>query len=521
MKKLFAILLALCMLTSVFVGCTENIPSGIESDTDAESDTTPESETDAMTNESTTPDGEITTDEGETTPESDPASESDTVAETTPETEPAYETNADGYRIAGTDSGIVRDGTPKKYFTIRMDDGITQDAKIIEILKKYDVDCITFYANSGLFGANWAWVGESAGRPDVTHIRYTRKEFASIYEGYDVGCHTQNHPSLKDCDDAKITSEVELDRKNLARLLDYTPVGMAWPGGDTEWNEHTVDTVMATTNIRFGSCTTSTNSFALPEYFMTWYPTCAFNAVNTFTLLQQFLDAEPTEDMLFYVWGHGYELDIGNSWDRFEEMIQMIAEAAAEDDSIVLVTNSEFYQLFKDEIPSWKGSVSETDPVGPVDVSEAESWDVKKDVVVHVNFDELRPDGSTNWDEGIFHPTNEGSAQWDRVADLSGSDALYLQFFGWIGTKGTEIGTFGYRIDSADPVWDPLFASTAGSDVLAAAPSFGAANATRMAVDIELRGLTGRHRVTVYYMDPAGKVVVLDKFTVIMPAAKE
>ena len=34
-------------------------------------------------------------------------------------------------------------------------------------------------------------------------------------------------------------------------------------------------------------------------------------------------------------------------------MIQMITEAAAEDDSIVLVTNSEFYQLFKDEIPSY------------------------------------------------------------------------------------------------------------------------------------------------------------------------
>ena len=29
-------------------------------------------------------------------------------------------------------------------------------------------------------------------------------------------------------------------------------------------------------------------------------------------------------------------------------------EAAEKDDSIVLVTNAEFYQLFKDEIPAWK-----------------------------------------------------------------------------------------------------------------------------------------------------------------------
>ena len=98
----------------------------------------------------------------------------------------------------GEGHGIVRDGTPKKYITIRMDDGITQDGRMIEIMKKYGVDCCTFYINTGLYGANWAWVGESSGRPDVTHIRYTRKELQSgIYDGFDVECHTVNHPSLK------------------------------------------------------------------------------------------------------------------------------------------------------------------------------------------------------------------------------------------------------------------------------------------------------------------------------------
>jgi hypothetical protein len=94
--------------------------------------------------------------------------------------------------------------------------------------------------------------------------------------------------------------------------------------------------------------------FSLPQYFMPWYPTRSFSDADSMTLLNEFLAADCTEDMLFYVWGHGYELDIYNTWDKFDLMIKTIAEAAEKDDSIVLVTNAEFYQLFKDEIPAWK-----------------------------------------------------------------------------------------------------------------------------------------------------------------------
>ena len=54
------------------------------------------------------------------------------------------------------------------------------------------------------------------------------------------------------------------------------------------------------------------------------------------------------QDQLFYVWGHGYELDQLSYYDEFEKLVKMMAEA----DDVVLVTNSEFYQLFKNEIPS-------------------------------------------------------------------------------------------------------------------------------------------------------------------------
>ncbi len=524
MKKAFAVLLCLCMLSALLVACGNEPPAGEETvpETTTESEATTVSETEPATTPETETVPETETEPApETVPETETEAETEpeTEPETLPETDPGYETDADGNKLAGSDSGIVRDGTPKKYFTIRMDDGITQDERIMEILKKYNTDCITFYANSSLFGTNWAWVGESAGRPDVTHIRYSRHEFADVYEGFDVGVHTKNHPSLKNLTDAQVTDEVEGDRLVWARILDYTPVGMAWPGGDTEWNERSIETVLATTNIRFGSCTTSTNSFKLPQYFMQWRPTCPVNATNLLYLAQKFIDAEPTEDMLFYVWGHGYELDLNNSWDTFEQLIKMITEAAAEDDSIVLVTNSEFYQLFKDEIPSWKNSdgEDETEPSNPIDPADYPLWNETKDVVVHLSFDELRPNGNTDWNAGVFHPINGGSIAWDHVASVS-SEVTFLQFFGWIGTKDAEIGTFGYQIDDGEPIWDAAFTHTTGSDVInAATGSFGASNASRMQIDIDLAGLSGEHTVSVCYKDPSGSIVLLDAFLVMLP----
>lgn len=338
--SLIVFLLLMTMTVATATGCerTETPTDTIVADTTAEESTMNDETIHASTAEETTA--------AETTAEETSAAETETEESSAAETD---------IPEAGLQSGVIRDGTPKKYFTIRFDDGITQDARIIELLKKYDMDCCTFYVNSGLLGANWEWVGQAFGKPEVTHQRYTKEELLSgIYDGFDVEAHTLTHPSLKNLSPRRVTREVQRDVDQLTEITGFTPVGVAWPGGDTEWNEQNLQTVLETTSVRYGVCTTYTSSFALPTYFMTWYPTCGFHEANALELTQRFIEAEPTEDMLFFIWGHGYEFDIFNSWDRLETVLKMISEAAAADDSIVLVTNAEFYQLFKDEIPSWK-----------------------------------------------------------------------------------------------------------------------------------------------------------------------
>ncbi|MBQ2256293.1 MAG: polysaccharide deacetylase family protein [Clostridia bacterium] len=286
--------------------------------------------------------------------------ESDTPAETTTEQPTEQETEAptteELTEIKTEEETIVpNDGKPKKFFTLSLDDGITQDLKVIEILKKYNVTCVSFNINTGLYGANWEWVGPTIGDPTIPHLRFTEEELKTgIYDGYEVLVHTMNHPSLKYYDKRpnQIKKEVGRDADNIEELTGVRPVGMAWPGGDTEYTDKTIELVLENTDIRFARGTTSTYNFELPEYFMKWMPTCSAIDPQCLTLAQQFIDAECTEDMLFYVWGHSYEFDLNNGkgYETFEQLVKMMSEA----EDVYLVTNTEFYKIYKDQIPSWK-----------------------------------------------------------------------------------------------------------------------------------------------------------------------
>ncbi len=285
----------------------------------------------------------------EPAPEASPGEEPGAAAESDPPAEEAEETEPD----AGTDAEAAPAETHTKYFTICFDDGITQDLKIMEIFRKYGFSSCTFFINTGLCGANWYWVGGMFDRPDVTHIRFTRKELESgVYDGFDVAVHTLTHPSLKSYDSRRwvIRDEVENDAENIYRITGVFPVGMAWPCSDNDVTETTKKIVYEDTSIRFARGITATHSFALPEEFLMWEPTCSIVDDDLMAYAQSFIETECTEDMLFFVWGHGYELDVHDAYGRLEELIKMMTEA----DDIVCVTTTEFYQLFKDQIPSLK-----------------------------------------------------------------------------------------------------------------------------------------------------------------------
>lgn len=208
-RRTFMLILAtaLCLLPALGA-CT---PAG-DTPTVAPTDTAADPDSGAVTESDTLP---VTG----TAPEPESATEPNTEAATDTETEAP---------VAGTDSGIVRDGTPRKYFTLSFDDGITQDLRLIGILKKYGMDNCTFFINTGLMGANWAWVGGQFNRPDVSHLRFTEEELKTgIYAGFDLECHTATHPSLKALSNRRVQREIERDVMKIQEISGIRPVGMA------------------------------------------------------------------------------------------------------------------------------------------------------------------------------------------------------------------------------------------------------------------------------------------------------
>ncbi len=200
--------------------------------------------------------------------------------------------------------------------------------------------------STGLYGADWS---SAVG---VEHKRFTKKEIQSgIYDGFDLASHTKNHLPLDQYQNnvKKVVDELEGDAKNIYKLTGVYPVVMAWPGGDPNVTRKLMKIAYENTSIRLARGTTSTHKFELPKETLWLQPTAEISEATLMSDFKRFAEAECTEDMLFFCWGHGYELDIYNSYNKLENFIKTVTET----EGIELVTVSEFYQLFKDEIPAY------------------------------------------------------------------------------------------------------------------------------------------------------------------------
>ena len=233
--------------------------------------------------------------------------------------------------------------TYKKYFTLSFDDGTYEDEKMTALLKKYGVKA-SFCINAGLMDGND--VIDVAGNWKRMSFDYAKEN--KVYDGFDVISHGYRHKELTFLTDDEIISEIKNDAEKIKELTGVSPVGFAYPGGTAYYNAYITSVMLANTDVKFARDTADTYSFSLPENFMAWHPACSILDDKLLSLAEEFLSAEATEDMLFYAWDHPWAITAFNAWDKTERLFKMLAESG----DVVFVTNTEFYNLFKDKIPS-------------------------------------------------------------------------------------------------------------------------------------------------------------------------
>ena len=173
--------------------------------------------------------------------------------------------------------------------------------------------------------------------------------------------------------------------------------------------------------------------------------------------------------------------------------------------------SSEIYES-TEEITSEEETTTESEETttAPAKKYNWTMWNKKKDIVKFVSFDQLWEGASTS---GINVFTPGQAASWDGLADMSISTAKALTFYGWVSVKG-EVGTFGYSIDSTEPIFSEAW-SLEAPDLEPHYIAMGGDTGSRMRIAINLEGLeTGNHIITVLYKNAAGKEVALYKFKV-------
>lgn len=207
----------------------------------------------------------------------------------------------------------------KKALTLSYDDGVEQDARLVDILDRYGIRC-TFNLNSGLFAP------EGTVYPAGTiHRRMTREGIRKLFAGSDheIAVHTLHHPFLEQLPPVLVSEEIIGDRKNLEAMFGKPVRGMAYPYGTYS---DTVVSLVQSAGIAYARGVESSGDFSLPADWLRLKPTCHHNDPRLFELADRFLGEKAERaSLLFYLWGHSYEFERDDNWDVIETFCEKMS----------------------------------------------------------------------------------------------------------------------------------------------------------------------------------------------------
>lgn len=218
-------------------------------------------------------------------------------------------------------------GGLSKALTLSYDDGVRNDYRLIEIMRKHGL-CGTFNINSGLFGPD-----------DRSGNRLSRDEAKALYsgEGIEAAIHGTRHPSWSVTPEGPAVYDILNDRLQLEKLFERPIIGGAYPNG--AYSDAVVEQLRIC-GIRYCRTTVATESTRIPTDWLRLHPTCHHNHPRLMEMARSFVNGNYTnEPRMFYLWGHSYEFPRDNNWGIIEEFAELMGSAP----DIWHATNTEIY----------------------------------------------------------------------------------------------------------------------------------------------------------------------------------
>lgn len=209
-----------------------------------------------------------------------------------------------------------------KAVTFSYDDGVTQDIRLVEILNRYGLKA-TFNLNSELLGKDGCL--DILGKK-ISHYKLQPHEINEVYKAHEIASHTLTHPDLTEMSAEDVIRQVERDRLNLSELSGVEVIGMAYPGKQPNYNSRIAQIIEDSTGVKYARTTICSNDFSPQRDLYEFHPSVFHRDwERLYNLAEKFIELEPKNENIFYIWGHSYEFDINDEWDDFEKFCKFIS----------------------------------------------------------------------------------------------------------------------------------------------------------------------------------------------------
>ena len=234
-------------------------------------------------------------------------------------------------------------GFRRKAFTLSYDDGVIQDRKLVGLCSRYQIKG-TFNLNYGTLDHEEIISSPRGKKVDISRLK--KDEVFSLYEGQEVGGHGLYHSDISSLGSAYAMYEICEDKAGLEKLVKKPLRMFAYPFGlfDDE-----MKLLLKKAGYKGARTIRSTYSFMLPKDPFELDPTCHHNDERLMELARDFVEKPAFKASMFYVWGHAYEFDGEDNWDKMESFLSYMSGH----EDIWYATNSEIlsymeaYQLLE------------------------------------------------------------------------------------------------------------------------------------------------------------------------------
>lgn len=224
-----------------------------------------------------------------------------------------------------------------KILTFGFDDCESYDRILAQLFRKYGMKATFFLISDqlGLVCPHHRY-GE-----DTVVERVNAEELVVTYEGMEIASHTCNHFFPENDVEGTVLKSTD----DLSKLCGYKVRGLAYPGG--VYNENHIK-ALANYDIAYARTAKSTHDFKFPENFLAWDVTCSYDDPKMDALINEFINYDGEEPILFYIFGHSYELTRPEEKYNFIGFENILKRLAGRDDTWY-ATNIEIADKYREK----------------------------------------------------------------------------------------------------------------------------------------------------------------------------